>query len=113
MRGELPKGIKMKDTRYDEKGKYFTAQVTKRSVWTTLATAANVFRGRMHLLPENRLKDELNNGERFIALTETQVYAPDGVTQLYSVPLVIVNKEQIVWVFPESDGDGDKPISEE
>ena len=98
----------MKDLRFDEKGKFFTTQISKRSVGVTVATAVNIFRGTMHLMPENRLKDELNSGERFIALTETQVYATDGVTRLYTVPVIVLNKEQIVWVFPQGDGDDDR-----
>lgn len=97
----------MKDLRFDEKGKFFTTHVSKRSAWATVATTGNVFRGTLHLMPENRLKDELNSGERFIALTTAQVYALDGATLLYSVPVVVLNKEQIVWVIPQGDADAD------
>ena len=100
----------MKDLRFDEKGKFFTTHVSKQLAWATIATTSNVFRGTLHLMPENRLKDELNSGERFIALTKAQVYAADGATLLYSVPVVVLNKEQIVWVMPQGDAaDDDTP----
>lgn len=96
----------MKDLRVDEKGKFFTSHVSKRSVKVIAGTQANIFRGRMYLMLDNRLKDELNNGERFIAITNVQVYTLDEKTKLYSAPLIALNKEQVVWIMPqESDDD--------
>ncbi len=95
----------MKDLRIDEKGKFFTTHVSKRMVKVATATQGNIFRGTMHLMLDNRLKDEMNNGERFLAMTDVQVYALDGTTPIYSAPAVVLNKEQIVWVIPQGNDD--------
>lgn len=95
----------MKDLRIDEKGKVFTSHVSKRSVRIVAGTLTNIFHGLVHLMMENRLKDEMNNGERFIAITSVQVYSLDEKKELYTAPLIVLNKEQVVWMMPQGDDD--------
>lgn len=66
-------------TRVDGKGKVFTDKICKRPVAVTLYTASERIDGFIHCLPEYRLKDELNQGEPFVAVTDVEVFSrPDG-----------------------------------
>ena len=87
----------------DEKGKYFTARVTKHGVSIVAATRDGIVRGILHLAQDNRLKDELNNDERFVAITQAEVWDAAQVKQLSSSPVLILNKEHIIWVVPADE----------
>ncbi len=91
----------MNEFRVDEKGKIYTSHVTKRTTRVIVATRTNVVHGTMHLMLDNRLKDELNNEERFVALTVAQVFDGTGKSRLYETNAILLNKEQIVWVLPQ------------
>jgi hypothetical protein len=91
--------------RVDEKGKIYTSHVNKRTARVVVATRTNVVHGTMHLLLDNRLKDELNNDERFMALTVAEVFDNTGKSRLYEASAILLNKEQIVWVLPQDNGD--------
>ena len=86
--------------RVDAKGKYYTPHVSKQSVDVTVRVGGSIVRGTVHLAPDNRLKDELNGGEAFIAITNAQVWEVNGAQPLYSTEVVIINKDQIDWIFP-------------
>jgi len=85
---------------YDEKGKIFTDIVSKVSINVTVQTTTHMIRGRLHVRRDQRVKDELDRGEKFLALTDVQVLGPDGQTLFHS-PFVAVKREHIVWVMPE------------
>ncbi|GAB4460980.1 MAG: hypothetical protein Kow0070_17890 [Anaerolineales bacterium] len=88
---------------YDEKGKVFTDIVTKMPVFVTLQTTTHLMRGHMHVRRDQRVKDELDLDEKFLALTDVQVQGPDGQT-LFQAPFIAVRRDQIVWVMPDSQG---------
>lgn len=87
------------DYRVDEKGKVFTERMTKKRVPVTVAVGDLVIRGFVHIKPETRLKDELNEGETFIAITDASVSTRASKNQVYKTTALIVNKAQIVWIF--------------
>ena len=89
-------------TSYDDKGKFFTQVVHKRPVAVTIQTIYHTIRGTLHVRPDQRVKDELNGNESFIAVTDATVFNQAG-DALYENPLMIVNHEHIVWVIPEDD----------
>lgn len=93
-------------TQVDEKGKYYTDHVTKRGMSVVAAMRGAVVRGVVHLALDNRLKDEMNNAERFIAITKAQVWDADENRLQYQADVLIVNKEQIVWIFPTPETAG-------
>lgn len=88
-------------TEYDEKGKIFTDIVSKVSIYVKLQTTTHMIRGRMHVRRDQRVKDELDRSEKFLALTDVQVLGPDGQA-LFQSPFLAVKREHIVWVMPEA-----------
>jgi hypothetical protein len=85
---------------YDEKGKVFTDIVSKVAVRATIQTTTHLMRGHLHVRREQRIKDELDHTEKFLALTDVSILGPDGQA-LFQAPFVAVQRAQIVWVFPE------------
>jgi hypothetical protein len=98
------------DFRVDQKGKYYTERVTKKTLQVIIATATNIIRGTVHVMRNLRLKDELNNDERFIAVTGAEVYDMSGQTRLHSNEVLLLNKDLVVWVLPQEES---QPADEE
>lgn len=95
---------------YDEKGKIFTDIVTKVAIQATVQTTTHLIRGLLHVRREQRIKDELDRDENFLAMTEVSVMAPDGQT-LFQAPFLAVRRSQIIWVLPEQNPSGEKTSS--
>ena len=87
---------------YDEKGKIFTDVVPKISVRAVVQTVVQQIRGRVHVREGERLKDELDRAEPFLAVTEASVLGPDGEVQ-FQAPFLAVQRSQIVWVLPDEE----------
>ncbi len=85
---------------YDEKGKFFTDVVSKLPVRAVVQTTAQLIRGNVHVREGERLKNELDRDELFLAITEASILASDGQVQ-FQAPFLAVRRAQIVWVFPE------------
>lgn len=84
---------------YDEKGKFYTNVISKISVSSLLQTSTHLIRGLVHVRRGERLKDELENDEEYIAVTNASIYDSNG-TVVYSNPFLAVRKSQIVWIMP-------------
>jgi hypothetical protein len=85
---------------YDEKGKFFTDVVSKVPVRAVVQTTAQLIRGNVHVREGERLKNELDRDELFLALTDASIMAADGQVQ-FQAPFLAVRRSQIVWVFPD------------
>lgn len=85
---------------YDEKGKIFTDIVSKIAVYATIQTTTHMMRGRIHVRRDQRVIDELDLNENFLALTDVSVLDRDGQT-LFQAPFLALRRTQIVWVIPE------------
>ena len=87
---------------YDEKGKIFTEVISKIPIQATVQTTTHLLRGQLHVRRNQRIKDELDANENFIALTDVSVLGPDGQT-LFQAPFMAVRRSHIIWVIPEQD----------
>lgn len=85
---------------YNEKGKIFTDIVSKIAVYAIIQTTTHRMRGQLHIRRDQRVKDELDHAENFLALTDVSVLSADG-NVLFEAPFVAVRREHIVWVIPE------------
>ncbi len=90
---------------YDEKGKFFTDVISKTPVDTVVQTAGQLVRGKVHVRQGERLKDELDRDELFLAMTDASVIGPDGTVQ-FQAPFLAVRRSQIIWVLPDEDKGG-------
>ncbi len=83
------------------KGKYFTPRVSKEPVVALIRTHDYLITGSVYTRPEQRLKDELNSDrERFLAVTEAQVYDPSGEQLLFESSFLLIAYDHIVLITP-------------
>lgn len=90
---------------YDDKGKLFTPVIAKHPIMVTIQTVSNVIRGAVHIRPDTRVKDELNNAtlkDHFLAVTDAVVYNNQG-EEIYRSNFLVVNINHIVWAIPENE----------
>ena len=88
---------------FEEKGKIFTQVVTKEPVDVVIQTASSCIYGRVHVRPEDRLKDELDRTTAFLAVTQAKIFDRDGNNLLYESNFVAVNVTRIEWILPQSE----------
>jgi hypothetical protein len=89
-------------TQYDEKGKFFTQVVSKHPVPVTIQTLENLIKGMVHIKPNQRVKDELNGQERFIAVTDAVVYNNRN-EEVLRTSFLVVNTDHIIWLVPNDE----------
>jgi len=87
---------------FDDKGKIFTDIVSKVPVQVVVQTTLQLLRGRMHVRRGERIKDELDRDELFLAMTDVEVVGSEGQV-LFQSPFIAVLRNQIVWVMPENE----------
>ena len=92
---------------YDEKGKIFTDIVTKVAIPARIQTTTHMIQGQIHVRRDQRIKDELDSNESFLALTDVSVLGPDGQV-LFHTPFLAVQRAHIIWVMPEQNHDEEK-----
>lgn len=90
------------DFRFDEKGKFYTEVITKEAVAVMIQTHSFRIRGHIYIRPENRLIDELNQSDRFLALTNVVVLNLDGEI-LKRAEFLSINRDHIIWIVPAQD----------
>lgn len=88
--------------RFDEKGKYFTPVITKDPIPTTIQTPSHRIHGNLHVRPEERVKDTLDNADPFLAITNATIYGPDEEV-LVQCDFLALNQNYIVWVILKDD----------
>jgi hypothetical protein len=94
---------------FDNKGKTFTNVITKKPVAVHIQTISQLIKGLVHVRPDERLKDELNHSELFIAVTDAQIYSLDG-KQIHQCDFLAVNRTQIVWLFQDNERQPDQEV---
>jgi hypothetical protein len=89
-------------TEYDDKGKIFTDVISKTPVFATVQTQLHSIHGQIHVRHDERLKDELDRDELFLAMTQVTVQDLKGQA-LYQTNFLAVRRAQIIWVLPDED----------
>lgn len=84
---------------YDEKGKFFTEVISKNVVRALIQMQTHHIRGYVHVRNDERLSDEINRDNNFLAVTDAEIYSPGGEI-LYTNDFVAVNLKHIVWLMP-------------
>jgi hypothetical protein len=87
---------------YDDNGKFFTDVVTKIPISVLIQTVTHRIHGNIHVTRDQRLKDELDLPEKFVAITDATVYSTDDQV-LYQARFLAVQRDEIIWVLPDSE----------
>jgi len=87
---------------FDDKGKTFTNVISKMPVAVHIQTISQLIKGLVHVRPDERLKDELNHSELFIAVTDAQIFSLEGKL-IHHCDFLAVNRTQIVWLFQDDE----------
>ena len=90
---------------FDEKGKYFTEVISKHVVLTHIQTQTYRIQGYVHVRKDERLSDEINSTNSFLAVTNAEIYDPAGEI-IYTNDFLIVNRAHIVWLMPIEEEQG-------
>lgn len=91
-------------THYDEKGKFFTDIISKKAIPVTIQTVSNRIEGVVHVRRGERLKDELNSSEQFMAVTDAVIFNHEDA-ELYRTNFLAVHRNNIIWIFPTNGED--------
>jgi hypothetical protein len=83
----------------EESGKIFTEVITKKPVEVLIQTTSQLIRGYVHIRPQARLKDEMDQDELSLAVTDAIVYEKKDVV-LYQSNFLALNRRQIIWIIP-------------
>ena len=86
-------------THYDEKGKFFTPVISKKPVMVIIQTVNHRVTGTMHIRPDDRINDELDRDEVFLAVTDATILDTEG-KEIATSRFLSINRRQIVWVLP-------------
>jgi hypothetical protein len=97
----------MMSIEFNDKGKYFTDIVSKAAIPAIIQTITHRIEGFIHVRVDERVKNELDRTEPFLAVTNAKIFAPDGAL-MYQAAFMSVSRSQIVWVVPhEAASEGD------
>ena len=89
---------------YDDKGKIYTDVISKTAIPALVQTTTHLIRGNVHVRRDERLKDELDRDELFLAITEANILDSEDEA-LRVVPFLAVRRAQIVWVAPDEEAE--------
>lgn len=88
--------------RFDEKGKFFTDVISKDTIPVVIQTIKQRIHGNLHIRPDQRLKDEINIVDQFIAITDGKIYS-DEEDLLFKCDFLTINRDHIVWILPQAE----------
>jgi hypothetical protein len=88
---------------FSEKGKVFTNVVHKNPISAVVQTTTHLIRGTIHIREGERVKDELDRDDLFLAITDASIMDAGGQV-VYQAGFLAVRRSQIVWLIPENEG---------
>jgi len=89
-------------TQYDYKGKIFTQVIKKEPLHVTIQTNQQTIRGTIHIRPETRLLDALNEQEHFLAVTDAVIFNSQN-EEILRAGFITLNVDHIIWVTPNEE----------
>jgi hypothetical protein len=95
----VSKGVPTMTIHYDEKGKFFTDIISKKSVSVVIQTTKDRIEGNVHVRRGERLSDELDRNTQFLAVTKATIFDAEN-QPIYSTDFLSVAKPNLVWIFP-------------
>ncbi|NPV84764.1 MAG: hypothetical protein HPY45_01975 [Anaerolineae bacterium] len=92
----------MMHPQFEEKRKIFTNVITKKPIAVRIQTLSHLILGTVHIRPDNRLKDEINQPETFLAVTDATIINDSGEETCHC-KFLAVNRAHIIWLSPEEE----------
>ncbi len=89
-------------TQFEEKGKIFTQKITKEQKKVIIQTSQQKIIGTIHIQMDNRLIDELNGSNQFLAITDANIFDLENKL-IHQSDFLSINTDQIIWVLPVED----------
>jgi hypothetical protein len=87
---------------FDDKGKFYTEIISKVTVPAMIQTTRHRIQGLVHIRPNERFKDELDNDEPFLPVTAAKIFNETGEV-LFEADFISVRRTQIIWVIPTEE----------
>lgn len=56
----------------------------------------------MHVRIDERVKDELNRGDQFLAITDAVVYNLQG-QKISDAEFMLINRDHVIWIVPDEE----------
>ncbi len=86
-------------THFDDKGKFFTPVIAKVPIAVIIQTTLHKIEGKIHIRPDERIKDEMDRPEAFLAVTDATVLNSEG-QPILSTHFLTLNRAHIIWILP-------------
>jgi hypothetical protein len=84
---------------FEEKGKIYTPIINKEQLDVVIHVHTQRILGKVHVRQGERLKDQIGQDERYLAVTDATVFDLNG-TLLYSIGFIAINHTNILWIAP-------------
>ncbi|MHB8112809.1 MAG: DUF6812 domain-containing protein [Bellilinea sp.] len=88
---------------FEGKGKIYTQVITKSPIKVIMQTTMHQIHGMMHVRVGDRVKDELDTADHFLAVTNAELFDISGTNLMFKTNFLAVNLNQIIWVIPEKE----------
>lgn len=88
---------------FEGKGKIYTQVITKSPIKIIVQTTMHQIHGTMHVRVGDRVKDELDTADHFLAVTNAELFDISGTNLMYKTNFMAINVNQIIWVIPEKE----------
>jgi hypothetical protein len=85
---------------FDDNGKFYTDIISKTPIHVVIQTISHRIQGVVHIRQGQRLKDELDIQDKFIAITDAIISMPDGQI-IGRANFLAVQRNVIIWVMPD------------
>jgi hypothetical protein len=84
---------------FEDKGKIFTEVIQKKPIEVMIRTINQTIRGMIHIRPKERLKDELDNTDLFLPVTNASVMDEHN-NIIFQTRFMVVHRDHLVWITP-------------
>ena len=89
-------------TQFDDKGKVFTQVIAKKPVEVIIQTTRQTIHGTIHVRPSERVIDEINHAQTFMAVTDAEIFNEQGMI-LHKTAFLTLNTEHVIWIIPADE----------
>ncbi len=87
---------------FEEKGKIYTQVISKEPMEVMIQTTSQRIQGKVYIRHGERLKDQIDKDERYLAVTDAQIFDLGG-NLLYTSGFLGVQHDCIQWIAPLDD----------